>query len=257
MMLLLCVYKHQLLAFVVDTSHNIKALPINAELGWQPVRDGRQFGRAVQDLQQRLSLEQPGVSQAILVYDRDSAALLKSFDPWQDRADWLWQWRLWEELGWPVQPSPQQLRTEWLPRILAGWQDPVSAGTEASPLHEQAEQKIKSLEHALLAVQARLQAQDQLDGELMLTYLPALYHQAFAAVSGTDLANLIGRIEPFDIPSPYQELSGEALRQKQRLFQALPRAQQHTVLMLARAMPQRLKPRPEIKTLIEALEHDQ
>ena len=90
--------------------------------------------------------------------------------------------------------------------------------------------------------------------ELLLTFLPVLYQHAFTVLNGADLANLIGRVEPFAIPSPYPELSRDVLHAKQRAFHALPQEQQVKIVRFAQSVSKRLQARQEMLELIQSLE---
>lgn len=89
--------------------------------------------------------------------------------------------------------------------------------------------------------------------EQLLSYLPALYHQAFTILSGMDLAILIGEVKPQSIPSPYPELSADALAMKQRAFMALPLEQQRQILAFAQSASKRLRPCVEMQVYIRGL----
>lgn len=122
--------------------------------------------------------------------------------------------------------------------------DPDAFNTEA---YARQAKRLRALERRNAELEARLSdAQPPLDGEQLLTFLPALYLQVFTVLSGADLAALIGRVEPFHIPSPYQELTPDALHKKQREFLALPLAQQQAILGFAQSASQRLHLRPEM-----------
>lgn len=126
----------------------------------------------------------------------------------------------------------------------------------AEKTHEQLAQlreKIRTLEHRL-AQQSADNFNTMPDAEHLLSFLPALYEQAFTILSGTDLALLIGRIEPFDIPSPYQEPSGDALYMKQRIFLNLPIEQQRQIAAFAQQASQKLRPRQNMQAHILQLQ---
>lgn len=108
----------------------------------------------------------------------------------------------------------------------------------------------------------RLRAQNealrQVDGERLLTYLPALFPRVFTELSGADLALLTGRVEPYPIPNPYPEPSPETLHTLQRGFRALPREHQREIVGFIAHLPQRqqLRPRPEMQDLVRELESE-
>ncbi len=110
------------------------------------------------------------------------------------------------------------------------------------------------LQRKIAKLEARFAALHPADGELLLTFLPALYAQAYTVLGGVDLALLVGRVEPFAIPSPYPEPSSEALHRKQRDFLALPRDTQRQIIQLVSGTTKKLRPRPEMRKLIQELE---
>ena len=251
MKLLICLHNEQVLAATTD-GQKVTLLPIHGETSWITVREPRTLKAAMSDIEQRTGTNT--LTEGWLIYDQASAGLLHSFEQWRGEDQRLWQWLRWELLGWAEAPTAAQTKS-----LLSGLMEsqgmPVSKA--ANPLANDIETLQATCNELLqqnLQLKSKLQERAVLDGEVLLSYLPALYHHAFSALSGTDLANLIGRVEPFDIPSPYQELSGEALRKKQRMFLSLPVVQQRSVLILANAVPQRLRVRSEMADTIAKLE---
>lgn len=251
MKLLICLHNQQVMAATAD-GQTVSQLPIHGETTWIPVREPRALKTAMSDLEQRTGSN--ALTEGWLIYDQSSARLLHSFEQWRGESQRLWQWLRWELLGWAEAPTAAQTKS-----LLSGLMESqgVPVSKAANPLAndiETLQATCNELRQQNLHLKSQLQERAVLDGEVLLSYLPALYHHAFSALSGTDLANLIGRVEPFDIPSPYQELSGEALRKKQRMFLSLSQAQQRTVLILANAVPQRLRVRSEMADTIAKLE---
>lgn len=115
-------------------------------------------------------------------------------------------------------------------------------------------EQLRRLEQQNQALKAQLSAAAPPDAECLLSFLPALYEQVFTVFSGADLAALIGRVEPFDIPSPYPEWSEEALNKKQRDFLSLPKVEQLKVLRFAQSASHRLKPRKRMRAHLDDLE---
>ena len=116
--------------------------------------------------------------------------------------------------------------------------------------------RLRALEQQNQMLKTQLAYAGPLDGEALLTFLPALYQKAFTVLNGADLAALLGRVQPFNIPSPYPEMSGDALNKKQRDFRALPREEQRRVVAFAQDASQRLQPRKEMLDLIREIEDD-
>lgn len=105
----------------------------------------------------------------------------------------------------------------------------------------------------------RLRAQNtalqQVDAERLISFLPALYARVFTMLGATDLALLCGQVAPLDLPNPYPEPSEETLRTLQKRFRALPQSLQRQIVGFVTGLPQgqKLKPRPEMRDLIEEL----
>lgn len=93
-----------------------------------------------------------------------------------------------------------------------------------------------------------------LQGEMLLTFLPALYQKAFTVLNGADLAALINRKEPFNIPTPYPEMSGDALRKKQSEFCSLGPEDKSRIVALAGDSKKYLQPRLEMRDIIRDIE---
>lgn len=182
----------------------------------------------------------------------------------------VWQCLAWEWLaprfGLPpsVQPDQEVLRDHILPWLLL-----ADAAAERTRMHEALvrEHEIQKAcladERALLQEEnERLRAQNaalqQMDLERLVTYLPALFERVFNVIGPVDLALLCGRIEPPDIPNPYPEPSEEALCRLQKQFRDLPRETQQKIVTFVDGLPhrQRLKPRPEMRELVEELREE-
>lgn len=138
--------------------------------------------------------------------------------------------RLWGEPAWP--PAPV---------------------TPPNPDDGALQRRVRELEQRCAWLEAQRGSGPLPEGEALLSFLPALYPHVFSTLSGADLALLIGRVEPFEIPSPYAEPSTEVVRKKQREFLALPPEVQRALVQLVRSVAPQLKPRPEIAHHIERL----
>lgn len=115
------------------------------------------------------------------------------------------------------------------------------------------QQRIRELEQRCAWLEAQRGNGPLPEGEALLSFLPALYPHVFSVLSGADLALLIGRVEPFALPSPYPEPSAEVVRRKQREFRELPRSTQRAIVRLVQSVAPRLTPRPEMTQHIEQL----
>ncbi len=183
----------------------------------------------------------------------------------------VWQCLAWEWLaarfGLPpsVQPDQEVLSDHVLPWLLL-----ADAAAERTRMHEALVREHEIQKACLADERARLQEENerlraqnaalqQMDLERLVTYLPALFERVFNVIGPVDLALLCGRIEPPDIPNPYPEPSEEALCWLQRKFRALPRGCQQKIVAFVDGLPhrQRLKPRPEMRELLEELREEE
>lgn len=101
-------------------------------------------------------------------------------------------------------------------------------------------------------------AVQQQENERLVTFLPALYLQAFTHLNGADLALLCGKVTPFDIPNPYLEPAPETLSTLQIRFKKLDLALQKRIIGFIKDTPykQKLNPRPEMAALINKIEQE-
>lgn len=256
---------------------------------------GRQLSTLLQEISEQLNRADALASAQInLIYDKESAPLLSDvpdslhnlhcrawqvlqLDPLLERAGKKHplpeNWSL-EQSQKPQSKSAIWLHDSLLPTLetllfpptenkATQAKSPEEAheaahGATLEETHEQLaalREKNRTLEHRM-AQQGTGNAHTMPDAEHLLSFLPALYQQAFTVLSGADLALLIGRIEPFDIPSPYQEPSGDALDMKQRTFLALPSEQQRQIVAFAQQASQKLRPRPNMQAHIRQLQEN-
>ena len=262
--LLLVLCKHQVVA-LLHRGASVDMQPIHAESDWYPVKDAKALKGALKDLQSRLEKDSEGAMQVNLVYDLASKDLLQSW-PWESDVHWRWQWLAWEALATRAglkqaeAPPVTRVRENLLPvvrDILEGRNDddahpvtdPVTEEKTGDP-HEQ----IAKLEQENRVLRSRLQDLPAVDPEQLVAYLPALYQHVYSELSGSDLALLAGRVEPFQIQSPYQEPSEDALHIKQRKFLSLPLDEQKKIVQLAQSASRKLKPRLTMLATIRGLE---
>lgn len=263
-LLLICLRHGQILAAMNTQAQGAHSLPIHEEHDWFALRDASELKRAVKDIQERIDLPFKARLDVCLVYDEASAAWLDHFSTWRGSPDWPWQWLRWERLaarlgeGQGEPPTPAWVRQQLMSAVLDSLrgQDVQASGRiidmdELELLRARCAELER--EHAALCI--RLRDLRPLSDEHLLTFLPALYQQAFSILSGADLAALIGRVEPFNIPSPYQELGGDPLHRKQREFLALPREQQRQIIDFAQGASRRLRLRQEMQAHVQALEN--
>lgn len=197
------------------------------------------------------------------------------------------QCRLWQTMQWETLPTLRSAKDKtatlreahsdedllWLEKdFLPAWVSYCSLGKNADYIDKdgEAEQsgrghgerktdsdldalrcRCATLEKQNDELQLRLRTALPIDGERLLSFLPALYPQVFTIIGGADLALLAGRVEPFTIPSPFQEYSSEVLHQKQREFRALPRVEQAQIVRLVAPYAARLKLRREMQSYLD------
>lgn len=147
-----------------------------------------------------------------------------------------------------------------LPWLLA-----ADNATERQRLKSQRESEDRNEREKLAAERQRLArenetlraqnaAMQQMDTELLLSYLPALYEGVFSSkgISPADLALLCGHLKPADIPNPYPEPTPEAQAALQRRFRKLPPEVQQRIVAFVQPYP-RVQPRPAVRRLLEEL----
>lgn len=245
--------------------------PIEGERGWIPCTSPDPFVQGLDDLVHRLGTRFGPDHHLELLYDEASRPLLNTaLTKLTQRLDCAWQIQRWEPLaarcGWTSKERPD---LDWvarhaLPLLLAC--DDASARQQMREatqrehvgLTEQLEVERTQLQRDNATLRAQNEALRRVDAERLIVYLPALFPRVFTELGGQDLALLTGRPEPYALPNPYPEPSPEALYTLQRDFRALPRELQTQIVGFVARLPQRqkLKPRPDMRDLIEQLERD-
>lgn len=235
-------------------NEQLTALPIHNEEQGVKIKSTKDLSKALSDIASRLragSHSHTSGLEVCLIYERDCATNLQHFANWDNQPDWIWYWFCRSGLPVAESASATEIMHAFLIMLQADTGNRVTGNNDAGALlHD----RIQTLETENKQLQARLSERVQWDQEALLSLLPALYHQPFSALSGVDLAHLLGRVEPFNIPSPYPEQSEETRSEQQRRFMNLTREQQLAVLSLARVVPHRLRPRQEMKKHLDALE---
>ena len=263
-LLLLCLRHKQLLAVLQTDEGQVSSLPIDSEWSWIKIKHPASLKTALEDVHQRLELPAHIPLQVGLVYDQASAALLDGFAQWRGSNQWQWQWLRWEtrlarlsaDFAAETPPAPERVLNELLPDVapcLLGIKDDAPVAMAQAQDATDWKQSALELEKANQLLRARLDMAQPLEAEKLLSYLPALYVHVFSVIGAAELALLTGRVEPFNLPSPYPEPGAETLRRKQREFQLLPREEQAYIVRLVSGHIHRLQPRAEMQALISEL----
>lgn len=269
--LILLLLNHHLAAWFALPGEVPRDQPIEGEPGWFPCKTPDEIIQALGDLRGRLGNEIGTHLHVELLYDEVSRDLLTKALPklaLQLKAC-AWQVLRWEPLaarcGWHSDASRRPDR-DWivqhaLPLLLASDDASVrrqmreSAQREHANLAEQLDAERIQLQRENDKLRAQNEALRRVDAERLIVYLPALFPRVFTEIGGQDLALLTGRPEPYALPNPYPEPSPETLDTLQHNFRALPRELQRQIVVFISDRPQgqRLKPRPEMRTLVQEL----
>lgn len=269
--LVLLLIDRQLAAWLVKPGHAPKLQKIEGKQGWYGCADVDRLKQGIEDVRQRHGSELKADFRLEWVFDAASKALLEAALP--KLAPLLaasrWQLQRWEVLAERSAAASERPPLDWVesqlvPLLLAGSdaEERLRLKEAAEREHEHHKARLAQEREQLRAENERLRAQNealrQVDGERLLTYLPALFPRVFTELSGADLALLTGRVEPYPIPNPYPEPSPETLHTLQRGFRALPREHQREIVGFIAHLPQRqqLRPRPEMQDLVRELESE-
>lgn len=234
------------------------------------VDDIRGLDHACEDIDERLRGDGCGIVEWHWLADEAGRRLLASSKVlhqrhWRQVLDWQW---LAERFALS-DAAPRDLSTilegELLPWLLAADADEEHRQQQQALQreHETESERLAAERIQLKQENERLRAQNtalrQVDAELLVSFLPALFPRVFTVVGATDLALLCGRIEPLGILNPYPEPSEETLRTLQRRFRALPQELQAQIVQFVSRLPHRhrLQPRPEVRDLVNELERDE
>lgn len=270
--LILLLLHHSLAAWLAMPGKVSRDQPIEGECGWFPCKTPDELSQSLGDLRGRLGNEIASGFHLELLHDEDSRELLTKALPKllaTELTACAWQILRWEPLaarcGWHSDASTLPDR-DWvvqhaLPLLLssddasARRQMQESAQREHASLAKQLQTKRTELELENDTLRAQIEALRVVDAERLIVYLPALYPRVFTEIGGHDLALLTGRPEPYDLPNPYPEPSPETLATLQHNFRALPRELQRSIVAFIshQLQGQKLKPRPEMRALVQGL----
>jgi hypothetical protein len=229
--------------------------PVHAEEGWQPVKNAKAMKVALHDINSRFYGQ---VCSICLIYTDDSLELIHEFSSWDSPKSWHWQWLRWAAfMGSSPIPNLESLRQVIIPELLQHFtrstndHEPMRLGSSQETICSSSDDRdISILEEKIRLLEEKLRSINQVDCERLLTYLPALYRRVFTVIGPVDLAMLCGRVEPFNIPSPYPEPSDETLRQLQRQFLALPLEKQLEIIGFSSRLSLRLEVRREMQEIV-------
>jgi len=268
--LLILLVDQKVAAWCLDPSAAPRRLPIQgqAQLG---VCTAEALIGAYKDLAERL-LDVP-VDKIHWLVDHQGRTLCGEHWPRGDGFPVLTAWQLlaWEWLAERFGLSdtspwncPEFIESDLLPWLLIA-DDATERRQMQEALareHRSASERLADQRLLLEEENQRLREQNsalrQVDAERLVSYLPALFPRVFTVLGAGDLALLCGKVEPLQIPNPFPEPSEEALHKLQRAFRALPRNYQRQIVGLVSEWLQRkqLKPRPEMRDLLDELEQN-
>jgi hypothetical protein len=247
-------------------SYKIRRLPVQGQ-DMLVCGDEHSLCAALTDIRARLEAETPAVVWHLVLDAQARKFITRALSDFADRDDTCWQCL---DAGWlearlgleDMLQDPGQVQTLLLP-----WLTSADDAVERARMREALAAEHQSESARLAAERARLEADNQrlreqnaalqqVDMERLVRFLPALYPAVFTQIGAHDIALLCGRVEPPTLPNPYPEPSPEVLRVLQRDFYALPKHLQREIVgLVARlSLRERLKPRPEMRDLIEQLE---
>lgn len=238
-----------------------QALQIKGELRLK-LRDAQSLASAHEDLAKRLRDDGLNIAHTLWVADHQGRqwCAAQSLASWQLPWEWLAQrFGLGNASPWDAQDETWQARI--LPWLVAADDSAQQQLLQRSRESEHASETERlALERAALErenehLRAQNAALQQVDAELLASFLPALYPRVFTAIGSADLALLCGRVEPLALPNPYPEPVEETLRTLQKRFRALPLVLQKQIAHFIDDLPQgqKLQPRPEMRELLDEL----
>lgn len=265
--LVLVLHANELAAWQASPGGKPKALPIKGEQRLS-VRNAQTLESAHADIAERLRGNGAQLTCTHWLVDAggrqwcaDSAGKVGNAATWQLLA---WEW-LADRFGLG-NATPWEAQETFTAQILP-WLTTADDSRQRQQLQHASEREHHTETERLAAERAalaqendRLRGQNaalqQVDVERLASFLPALFPRVFTVLGPVDLALLCGQVTPLSIPSPYPELSEEALRALQRRFRALPHELQKQIVGFVAPLPQRqkLQPRPEMRELVQSLE---
>lgn len=259
--LILLLHSEQLSAWQVVPGLPPKRLKIKREERLL-VRDAPTLASAHADLAQRL--RDDGTNPGYTLWVADAAG-----QPWCAAAAAVCTWQLpWEWLAlrfglgdtspWETIHTLETQVLPWLANADGAAQRQRLQATHESE-HASETERLAAERTAFAQENEHLRAQNAalqlVDTERLVSFLPALYPRVFTIIGPADLAQLCGRVEPFNLPNPYPEPVEETLRTLQKRFRALPPDLQRQIVGFTADLPQRqrLHLRPEMREWVEEL----
>lgn len=267
--LIVCIKDNKLQALLQQGYSKAQVVPIYGDAEYE-ISNAKSITAALDDLDKRIKSNNQQLSFLYWLVDKPSSPVWQLASNTNDYQQFItntaWQYLSWEWLSTRFN-SKNGITDKALIEQVIPWLVSVDDAVEQEQMQKALEQEHESESERLAAERATLRVQNeqlkaenaalrQVDKELLVTFLPALFARVFTILGAADLALLCGSVQPLNIPSPFPEPSTEALRVLQKKFRSLPQAAQFEVVQLVQHLPhrQRLNVRPEMRELVSELE---
>lgn len=267
--LIVCIKDNKLQALLQQGYSKAQVVPIYGDIEYK-ISNAKSITAALDDLDKRIKSNNQQLSFLYWLVDKPSSPVWQLASNTNDYQQFItntaWQYLSWEWLSTRFN-SKNGITDKALIEQVIPWLVSVDDAVEQEQMQKALEQEHESESERLAAERATLRVQNeqlkaenaalrQVDKELLVTFLPALFARVFTILGAADLALLCGSVQPLNIPSPFPEPSTEALRVLQKKFRSLPQAAQFEVVQLVQHLPhrQRLNVRPEMRELVSELE---
>lgn len=267
--LIVCIKDNKLQALLQQGYSKAQVVPIYGDIEYK-ISNAKSITAALDDLDKRIKSNNQQLSFLYWLVDKPSSPVWQLASNTNDYQQFItntaWQYLSWEWLSARFN-SKNGITDKALIEQVIPWLVSVDDAVEQEQMQKALEQEHESESERLAAERATLRVQNeqlkaenaalrQVDKELLVTFLPALFARVFTILGAADLALLCGSVQPLNIPSPFPEPSTEALRVLQKKFRSLPQAAQFEVVQLVQHLPhrQRLNVRPEMRELVSELE---
>ena len=267
--LIVCIKDNKLQALLQQGYSKAQVVPIYGDIEYK-ISNAKSITAALDDLDKRIKSNNQQLSFLYWLVDKPSSPVWQLASNTNDYQQFItntaWQYLSWEWLSTRFN-SKNGITDKSLIEQVIPWLVSMDDAAEQERMQKALEQEHESESERLAAERATLRVQNeqlkaenaalrQVDKELLVTFLPALFARVFTILGAADLALLCGSVQPLNIPSPFPEPSTEALRVLQKKFRSLPKAAQLDVVQLVQHLPhrQRLNIRPEMRELVSELE---
>ena len=267
--LIVCIKDNKLQALLQQGYSKAQVVPIYGDIEYK-ISNAKSITAALDDLDKRIKSNNQQLSFLYWLVDKPSSPVWQLASNTNDYQQFItntaWQYLSWEWLSTRFN-SKNGITDKSLIEQVIPWLVSMDDAAEQERMQKALEQEHQNESERLAAERATLRVQNeqlkaenaalrQVDKELLVTFLPALFARVFTILGAADLALLCGSVQPLNIPSPFPEPSTEALRVLQKKFRSLPKAAQLDVVQLVQHLPhrQRLNVRPEMRELVSELE---